>query len=203
MQYFRIGALLGIALISGTSMAAAKAPAPLTEFASTWASMSGYKTEVHCFSVKGSETENSSYNYSFTKPSSITMTITSGPRSGSTVTWSGGDTVTGGKGMFTKKFSLTDPAVTSLRGATIVDLSFGSILNHAESVQGTKSAASTTLDGAAVHVVTIAVANPSSDNGLTREALYLSPSTNLPVRVDGFEESKLVSSCSFSKTVKT
>ncbi len=203
MQPVRLTALIAFVLASLASAASAKAPTPLTAFASTWASMTGFRAEIHCYMVKGSQSESSTYDYTFTKPSSISMTIVSGPRAGNTVTWSGGDTVTAGKGMFKKKFSLTDPTVTSLRGATIVDLSFSSILKHAEELQGTKTAASTTLDGMPLHVVTIDVAQPSSDNGLTRELLYISPSTDLPVRVDGYVNSQLVSSCSFSKVTKT
>lgn len=180
----------------------AKAPAPLAAFAKTWDAMNGYKTAIHCFSAKDGKTENSQFNYTFTKPSSISMSIVSGPRAGNTVTWSGGDTVTAGKGMFTKKFALTDSAVTSLRGGTVVDLSFGSILKHAEKLKGEKSAAAIKIDGEDANVVTINVAQPSTDGGLTREILYLSGSTDLPLRVDGYVESQLVSSCTFSNTTK-
>jgi outer membrane lipoprotein-sorting protein len=189
--------------IACTTAVPAKTPAPLTAFAKTWDSMSGYKTAIHCFSAKDGKTENSQFNYTFTKPSSISMSIVSGPRAGNTVKWSGGETVTAGKGMFTKKFALTDSAVTSLRGGTIVDLSFGAILKHAEGLQGKKSSASTTMDGEPANVVTVNVAQPSSDDGLTREVLYLSGSTDLPLRVDGYVESQLVTSCTFSDTTKT
>lgn len=189
--------------IACTTAVPAKTPAPLAAFAKTWESMNGYKTAIHCFSTKDGKTENSQFNYTFTKPSSISMSIVSGPRAGNAVTWSGGDTATAGKGMFTRKFSLTDSAVTSLRGATVVDLSFGSILKHAEGLKGKKSAAATTMDGEAANAVTVNVAQPSSDDGLTREVLYLSGGTDLPLRVDGYVESQLVSSCTFSNTTKT
>jgi outer membrane lipoprotein-sorting protein len=189
--------------VACTLAASAQTPAPLSAFGKEWESMNGYKTSIHCYSEKGGKTENSQFNYTFTKPSSISMTIVSGPRAGNTVTWSGGDSVTAGKGMFAKKFSVTDSAVTSLRGATVVDLSFGSILKHAESVAGTKTSAATTIDGAAAHAVTVNVADPAADNGLTREVLYISDGTNLPVRVDGYEEAKMVSSCTFTGTTKT
>jgi outer membrane lipoprotein-sorting protein len=198
-------AALGCAVlfVTAAGSAVAKTPAPLTAFANAWESMSGYKTSIHCYSEKGGKTENSQFSYTFTKPSSISMSIVSGPRAGNTVTWSGGDTVTAGKGMFTKKFALNDSAVTSLRGATVVDLSFGSILKHAQSISGKKTAAATTLDGAPVEAVTVNVAQPAADSGLTREVLYLSSAANLPVRVDGYTESQLVSSCTFSNTTKT
>ncbi|MBV8148210.1 MAG: hypothetical protein JO092_03875 [Candidatus Eremiobacteraeota bacterium] len=151
----RLTSLVALAAASAVSVASAKPLTPLTEFATTWGTMSGYRAEIHCFSVKGSQTENSSFNYTFKKPSSISMTIVSGPRAGNTVTWSGGDSVTAGKGMFTKRFSLTDPTVTSLRGSTVVDLSFGSILKHAEDIEGTKTVLTTALDGSSVHMVSV------------------------------------------------
>ena len=204
MSLLRRAAAFAVGLfIAGTIEVPAKTPAPLTAFGKTWEAMNGYKTSIHCFSAKDGKTENSQFSYTFTKPSSISMSIVSGPRAGNTVTWSGGDTVTAGKGMFTKKFSLNDSAVTSLRGATVVDLSFGAILKHAEGLKGTKSAAPTTIDGAPANAVTVNVADPSTDNGLTREVLYLSGSTDLPVRVDGYVDAQLANSCTFGNTAKT
>ncbi|HTX58788.1 MAG TPA: hypothetical protein VMH02_03850 [Verrucomicrobiae bacterium] len=175
-------------------------PAPLGAFATAWAATNGYRTHIQCYSVKGSQTRTSTYEYTFTKPSSISMSIVSGPSAGNTVTWNGGNTVTAGRGMFKKSFSLTDPTVTSLRGATIVELSFGSILQHAQQTKGTLSASTTTLDGTPVNLLNLDVADPATDNGLSREALYLSASTNLPVRIDGYEGSQLVNSCTFTAT---
>lgn len=200
----RTAASIGAALFAACIAAAPpKTPAPLGAFAKTWESMNGYKTAIHCFSAKDGKTENSQFNYTFTRPSSISMTIVSGPRAGNSVTWSGGDTVTAGKGMFTKKFALTDSAVTSLRGGTVVDLSFGAILKHAEGLKGETSVAATKIDGEAANAVTIDVAQPSADDGLTREVIYLSGNTDLPVRVDGYVDSQLASSCTFSNTTKT
>lgn len=183
--------------------ASADVPAPLTAFATAWGSMNGYTTSIHCFNTKGTQTQNSSYTYSFTKPTTISMNIISGPGAGNSVNWSGGDSVSAGHGMFTKRFALTDPTVTSLRGATVVDLSFGSILQHAQQTPGSMSASEANLGGTAVNVINLTPADPAKDNGLTREALFLSSATNLPVRVDGFEGSQLVSSCSFGDTTKT
>ncbi len=193
--------LLGTLAALGATASAQTLPAPLTAFAQAWNGIAGYTTDVQCYNVKGSENATSTYRYSFTKPSSISMDILSGPSAGNSVSWSGGSNVVAGSGMFKKSFSLTDPKVTSLRGATVVDLSFGSILKHTQETKGSLSAARTTLDGAGVSLVDLNVADPSSDNGLTREALYLSDATHLPLRVDGYEGTKLVTSCTFSKTV--
>ncbi|MBV8489513.1 MAG: hypothetical protein JO199_03210 [Candidatus Eremiobacteraeota bacterium] len=200
MRRFYATILCGVIFACIALPAAADTPAPLTAFATAWSSMNGYSTSIHCFNVKGSDQQNSVYQYSFTKPSTISMNIVSGPSAGNSVNWSGGDTVRAGHGMFTKNFALTDPTVTSLRGATVVDLSFGSILQHAQQTPGSMSVSQVNLGGATVNVVNLTPADPTKDNGLTREALFLSTTTNLPVRVDGFEGSQLVTSCSFSET---
>ena len=51
-----------------------------------------------------------------------------------------------------------------------------------------------------MNLVNLDVANPQGDNGLTREVLYLSQTSNLPVRVDGFVGSTLVQTVSFENT---
>jgi outer membrane lipoprotein-sorting protein len=187
--------------VAATAAAPAQTQPPaLTAAAAAYAKISGYSTTAHVYQVKDSQTQNSVYNYTFAKPTSVTMNIVSGPNSGATVTWTGGTSVRAGKGMFTKTVDLTDPLVLSLRGMTIVALSFGAILQHAAETAGALSASTTTLGGASVNLVNLDVANPQGDNGLTREVLYLSQSTNLPVRVDGFIGSTLVQTVSFENT---
>lgn len=186
---------------AATSAAFAQTQPPaLTAAAAAYAKIAGYKTTAHVYQVKGTQTQNSVYDYTFTKPTSISMNIVSGANSGANVTWNGGTSVRAGKGMFTKTVELTDPLVSSLRGMTIVQLSFGSILAHAAETAGSLTASTTTLGGATVNLVNLDVANPQGDNGLTREVLYLSQSSNLPVRVDGFVGSTLVQTVTFENT---
>jgi outer membrane lipoprotein-sorting protein len=194
-----------VALLTALAYCALGAPggaqtALLAPFAQAWGAISTYHTMAHVYQVKGTQTQNSVYDYTFTKPSSISMQIVSGPNSGASVTWSGGDSVRAGKGMFTKSVALTDPLVTSLRGLTIVQLSFGDILQHAQQTAGTLGGGTTTMGGTPYDVVNLNVANPSADGGLTRETIYLSQTTHLPVRVDGFAVAQLVQTVSFSDT---
>ncbi len=99
-----------------------------------------------------------------------------------------------------KSVSLNDPLVTSMRGYTVSDLSLPGILAHAQQVAGALSSASTTVNGKPVIAVTLNVANPLQDNGMTREVLYLAQATQLPVRVDGFAGRQLVRSYRFAIT---
>ncbi len=191
---------LALAVVSTAVAGAQTQPPALTAAAAAYAKVAGYKTTAHVYQVKGTQTQNSVYDYTFAKPTSISMNIVSGANSGASVTWNGGTTVRAGKGMFTKSVDLTDPMVSSLRGMTIVQLSFGSILQHAAETAGALTASTTTLGGATVNLVNLDVANPQGDNGLTREVLYLSQATNLPVRVDGFIGTTLVQTVSFENT---
>src|SRR5579862_3263880 len=139
---------------------ASPVPAPISAFATAWAGMTSYQTTAHVYQVSGAKTQNSVYTFAFSKPASITMNIVSCPNAGATVTWSGGETVRAGKGMFTKTVNLKDPLVTSLRGLTVVDLSFPAILKHAQKIAGTAGISETTMNGAKVNVVNVAVSNP-------------------------------------------
>jgi hypothetical protein len=100
----------------------------------------------------------------------------------------------------TKSVSLSDPLVTSLRGYTVSDLSLPGILAHAQQTEGMMYTGTTTVNGGTVTAVTLNVANPSQDNGMTREVLYLSQGTQLPVRVDGFVGNQLVRMYRFTIT---
>ena len=200
-------ASLSLLFALGFAGAPAATGAALDQFAAAVASLNGYDATIQLFETKGGQTENAVYTYSFAKPKSVTMNIKQGPNSGATVTWTGGSNVNASKsGAFGirmgKNVSLDDPLVTSLRGYTVSDLSFPGILAHAQQTAGTLSSGTTKLDGASVGAVTLNVANPSQNNGMTREVLYLSESTHLPVRIDGFTGSTLVRSYRFTITKK-
>jgi outer membrane lipoprotein-sorting protein len=176
--------ILATSVAGVTAASAQTQPAPLAAATAAYEKIAGYRTTAHLYQVQGTATQNSVFDYTFAKPSSISMTIVSGQDQGNTVRWSGG----------------TDSLVSSLRGVTIVQLSFGSILKHAAEIAGTQQTSTTTLNGATVNVVNLNVANPQGDAGLTREALYLSQSSNLPVRLDGFVGADLVQTVTFENT---
>lgn len=194
-----------IALVSCTLVARAAEPAAIGAFAEAWAAVPGYTATIDSFEKEGSKTQNSVFTYAFTKPEHVTMKVVKGPSAGATVVWNGGKTVTASKsGMLgismSKTVPLNDPLVTSLRGGTVKDLSFGSILAHAEHTPGTRTQGSASLNGAIADTVTLVPSDPAKDRGLTREVLYLSRSTHLPLRVDGFTGNELMSSIQFTAT---
>lgn len=189
--------LASIAFILSFTTALAATGKPLDQLAEAWSDLHGYNATIQLYEVKGSNSEHAVFAYSFTKPASVTMHVNQGPNAGATVTWTGGSTVRASKsGAFGitmgKTVSLNDPLVTSLRGYSVSDLSFAGILAHAQQTAGTLSSGSTKLNGAPVIAVTLNVANPAQDNGMTREVLYLAQNTQLPLRIDGFTGSQLV-----------
>ncbi len=194
-----------IAVAFSSALAAAATGTALDSFAKAWSRVNGYNATIQLYEVKGGSNEHAVFAYSFTKPSTVGMHITQGPNSGANVKWEGGPSVYASKsGAFGitmgKTVSLNDPMVTSLRGYSVSDLSFGGILAHAQQTGGTLSSGETKLGGAAVTAVTLNVANPAQDNGMTREVLYLSQNTQLPLRVDGFAGNQLVRQYRFTVT---
>jgi hypothetical protein len=198
-------------ILSFTSASAATSTA-LDQFAKAWSALNGYTATIQLYEVKsprdpasGNNVEHAMFAYTFRKPQSVTMHVNQGPNAGATVTWSGGPTVSASKsGPFgiamSKNKSLSDPLVTSLRGYTVADLSLPGILAHAQQTAGSSYSGTTTVNGGTVTAVTLNVANPSQDNGMTREVLYLSQSTQLPVRIDGFVGDQLVRMYRFTIT---
>ena len=174
--------------------------AGLSSFSRAVSTLNGYNTSINLFEAKGSSTWLATFSYSYSKPNSVNVHIDKGNNAGKDVSWGGGSSVRAGRGMFSKNVALTDPLVTSLRGYTVVDLSFPSILHHAENTEGKMSESTGELSGKPAQLLILSVANPAGDDGMTREILYLDPFSHLPLRIDGFIGSTLVRSYTFSAT---
>jgi outer membrane lipoprotein-sorting protein len=186
---------------------AASAQAALGQFAAAWARVTAYTATVTVFERKDTQVQNVVLEYTFRKPSSVTVHVDAGPNAGVTTVWGGGTTVVAHRGsglaaLFKKTFSLHDPQVTTIRGSSIDQLSFGAILAHAQQEAGTLTQISEPdIGGAAVDAVTLMLADPKANAGLTREVIELSRSTHLPVQVLAFDGTTLVRQIDFSKVV--
>jgi hypothetical protein len=170
----------------------------LNAFAQAWAGVSGYGATVRIFVQKDAQTQNVAFDYTFDKPSNVKVHVLAGPNAGVTLDWNGGPTVVARRGsglsaLFTKTLSLHDPAVTTLNGSSIDQLSFGAILAHLQQQPGIVSEApAQPIDGVAVNAITLIPSTSAGDAGLTREVLELSAATHLPMRLLGYEGSTLV-----------
>jgi hypothetical protein len=180
-------------------------PPALEAFASAWNGVTAYRAKVSVFDAKGAEAQNFAINYTFRKPSSFTVHVIEGPNAGVTLTWDGGPTVqaTRSGGLFAKLFKRTlplhDPLVTTIRGATMDQLSYGAILAHAEQTPGTLAQIpGEPIAGITIQALSLVPSDPAVDAGLSREIIDISTATQLPIRVEGYEGTTLVRKIDFS-----
>jgi outer membrane lipoprotein-sorting protein len=182
-------------------------PSAWVAFALAWVGISGYSATVTVSEQQGAQTQQEAFDYTFLKPSSATMHVVSGPNTGVTVVWGGGTTVVAHRGsgltaMFKKTFPLHDPHVTTIRGSSLDQLSFGAILIHGADTAGVVSEGDgPTIDAVPTDQVTLVPTNAMIDTGLTLEVVDLSKATHLPVRLSGYEGTTLVRTIDFSNVV--
>ena len=173
-------------------------------FKYAWGNIDAYSTTVTLFEQKGTQAQNSVFDYTFHKPASATVHFIKGPHAGATLVWNGGDTVTarlgsGLMGLFKKTFALHDPLVTTIRGSSIDQLSFAGILAHSQNTPGTISQGpGPTILGIPTEAVTLIPTSSVSNTGVTHEIVDIPAVTSLPIRVLGYEGETLVRQIEFS-----
>jgi len=180
-----------------------KTPTALVAFAHAWRTLKSYNATLTIFEREGAQTQNMVFDYSFTKPSSVTTRVVEGANKGARLAWDGGSTVVVRRGggllsMFKKTVSLHDPLVTTIRGSTVDELGFGAILAHSQQPGVLSQTGGGVIDGAATEAVTLIPTHPAFDARLTREVIEISKKTHLPTRVLGYEGSILVRKIDFA-----
>jgi hypothetical protein len=179
-------------------------PPAWVAFALAWVGITGYSARVTVFEQQATQTQQEVFDYTFLKPSSATMHVLTGRNAGVTVVWGGGTTVVAHRGsglaaVFKKTIPLHDPQVTTIRGSSLDQLSFGAILIHGADTAGVVAEGNgPTIDGVATDEVTLVPANAVGDTGFTLEVVDLSRVTHLPVRLSGYEGTALVRTIDFS-----
>ncbi len=189
-----------------TSVLASPSPPPaLKAFANAWDGVTAYSATVTTFEQKGSNVQNMVFDYSFRKPSSVIVRILKGPNTGVTLKWDGGTTMQASRGrgffaaLFKRTISLHDPLVTTIRGSSINELSYGALLAHAEQTPGTLSqSAGETIDDVPTEAFSLIPADPGADAGFTREVMEISSATQLPIRILGYDGTTLVRKVDFA-----
>lgn len=142
---------------------------------------------VHETDNAGKNVEDRTYQYSFLKPTDVKLAITAGSHRGAGVVWKGGDKVKGHDGGFLSGIKLTldihNGRVVSLRGDTIDSGTIPAMLDRFKTIKGdVTEAPGPAIEGQATDEVTLKVADPSSDGGVTKEQLFLSRTSHLPLR---------------------
>ena len=184
-------------------IASGRVPA-LDEFARAWDAIKAYSVTITVFEQHGDVVQNAVYDYTFRKPSSATLHVVSGSNAGATISWDGGDTVVAWRGSgfsawFKKRIPLHDPQVSTIRGSSVDQLSYGAMLEYAQQASAVLSeAAAGTIDGVEAKAVTLIPSNSGNNMGLTREVIELSTATHLPVEVLGYVGESLVRKIVFS-----
>jgi hypothetical protein len=196
--------LLSTVIALGGVGAADSAVSPsLSEFASAWSKIDAYSVTVDVHETAGNNVQDRTYAFAFQKPSNATIVITKGSGRGGKVVWTGGDSVVGSPPGFLSRMKvhlgIADARVTSLRGDTVAMASFAWILDHFQQTAGVKTEApGAPVDGSATTEISLAVADPAADAGLTQEVLVISNATELPVSGRSYIGADLVKDVHFS-----
>ena len=176
-------------------------------FERAWDGIASYTARVTVIDQKGAQVETVVFDYNFRKPANATVHVIKGPHAGSTLSWNGGTTVvarlgSGLLGLFSKTYALHDPAVENLRGSSIDQLSFAAIITHGGETAGAASATpGPVIDGVPTEAVTLIPTSSANDAGLTLEIVDIATTTNLPVRVLGYDGQLLVRQVEFTTVI--
>ena len=166
--------------------AAADVPPPVAAFSAAWAAVDSFTATIAVHETDGNNVQDRVYHYAYKKPSFAKIDIVAGPGKGGGAVWTGGDHVRGHMGGFLisgikQTIPITDPRATSLRGDTIEKASFQSVADDLKNGKVDPAVADATIDGVATDAVTISFV-PATPGGVTREVVWLSRTTHLPVR---------------------
>ena len=194
-----IAALPIVALALAQVVAAATPPPALVAFGHAWSGVSSYTAKLTMHETAGSATQDRTYDYPFSKPTSATIAVAGGPGRSGSAAWAGGDSVIGSPpGLLhgvKVRLSIHDGRVTTLRGDTIDIASFGWVSEHLQGTPGRLSEApGAPAPGAAAHEteLDLRVADPAANGGIGEERVLLSNATNLPLRVRRYAGTTLV-----------
>jgi outer membrane lipoprotein-sorting protein len=182
-----------------TPAGAVSAPSALTAATAAFGKIDDYRMTIAVHETAGERVEDRTYSVLFKKPSLERIDIVAGPGKGGGIVWLGGDKVKGHKGGFFSGIHLTldlhNSQVSTLRGDAVNTATIPAMIDDFTTIKGAVSQApGPQIDGVDSNAVTLDVADPGADNGVTREVLYLSAATGLPVRRERFTGAVLVKS---------
>jgi outer membrane lipoprotein-sorting protein len=164
-----------------------------------------YTETIVAHEVKGDAVQDRVYHFFFKKPTLARTDIVDGPGRGGAAVWRGGDTIRGHQGGILSGIRLTlsiaDGRAVDLRGKTIVAAIFAVLRDHMESAGTVTEGAGKTIDGNATDALTLVLADAAKTRDLTKEIVYISKATHLPVRHEGYEGDKLVEAEDFKDQV--
>jgi outer membrane lipoprotein-sorting protein len=192
--------LSAVLFFAGPALATTSGDQALVKFGVAWDKVNSYTCTIVAHEVSGSKVQDRTYDFWFQKPHSTRMNITAGDGRGSAIIWDGSAQAYGHQGgllaMFKRRVDLHDKLATTIRGKTVAEANFGSILDHIRGLKG--SIIDSTVSGGKT-TINVAVANPGENNSVTREMVALDEN-GLPTDYDQWEGDKLVEHVSYSNT---
>jgi outer membrane lipoprotein-sorting protein len=206
MASLRLRALTVAALlVAGAPAGAASGKSALDAANAAFANVSDYRMTIAVHEIAGNNVQDRTYSILFKKPALERVDIVAGAGRGGGIVWLGGDKVKGHRGGLLSGIHLTldihDGQVSTLRGDTVSSGTIPAMLAVFDTVKGTVSEApGPEIDGAGSSAVTLDVADPATYNGVSREVLYLSTVSNLPVRRERYAGTQLVKSENITDT---
>jgi len=185
------------ALGLGSSARADNTAPAIVAFDKAFAAINDYQCTQHVHEVKGTNAQDRVYQIWFMKPHFAKTLIASGDGKGSGGVWAGGDQVSGHQGGILSgihlKVSVHDPRAVSLRGVTIPEGLIQNVVHRYTTVPGTLTqAAGGKIGGVPTDRLDLKVADPSSNDGITEEIMYMSQETHWPVRQILYAGSQIV-----------
>jgi outer membrane lipoprotein-sorting protein len=185
--------LFAAAAMLGAQAATNKPTPALEDFQRAVAGINDYQFQIvtHETSDDGKNVEDHVYLFSYRKPTDAQMKVLAGRDKGGAATWHGGDTVVGHHGGFSSFVHLTrnihDRDATSLRGDVLISDAYDVIIKHFEETPGTLSEApGPVIDSQATSAVTLAVTDPKANANVSKDVLYLSSLSHLPLGRDQY-----------------
>jgi len=181
---------------------AATTPA-LNAFDDAFAKVTDYTVTVKAHEVKGDRVQDRTYHYFFKRPNWAKTDIVAGDGAGSGGVWKGGNVVKGHLRVafitVGKTVDIHDGRATSLRGYTIPD---GLLQNEVDKFKDIKGELTQRdggeVDGTPTDEIDLKVADPATNDNITRAVLYLSKATHFPVKQVRYEGDKEVANETFS-----
>ena len=196
---FRLTSLLAVAAVCSvaTPVRADNSAPAIVAFEQAFAKTNDYVCHIHAHEVKGDQSQNRVYEYSFMKPHFVKTLILSGDGKGSGGVWVGGDQVSGHQGGFLSgihlKVGLHDSRAVSLRGFTIPDGMLQTLVHRYATTPGTLSQApGGKIGGVPTDRLDLKVSNPAGNDGISEQILYLSQETHWPIRQILYSGSQIV-----------
>ena len=166
--------------------------ATIEKMKATWNSIHTYEARVTVHEAKGTISQDRVYWVRFERPTQTRVDIVDGDGRGSAALWNGGDRVRGHQGgmlSFIKlNVDMRSKFATDLRGCTIDEANFGSLVAHLESIKRSSERV-TVVNGKVVLVVE--TDPPAPSNNVTKEVYVLAPNW-LPLEFTEYTKDKIV-----------